>query len=78
MDGGTYNWDSSLSGASPYNMEVVYTCGKGRRFRDPINVNRTYYEFRKKCTWEQTWFPTTNVRMNNLLLSSAKTNFTLT
>ena len=53
-DGGSYS-----GGKTPFETEVVYSCGTGRRFvRQEANGTESSYSEKKfRCEWDGSWSP---------------------
>ena len=59
---GVSDWDrESLSGGkTPYETEVVYSCGHGRRFVN--GTDSSYSEKKFRCEWDGSWSPNDGVK----------------
>ena len=58
-NGGTYDWDPSLTGRTPFGTAVKYGCGEGRKLMRGIDEGSgapiLYDEFFTFCQWNQTY-----------------------
>ena len=55
------DWDrgSYSGGKTPYETEVAYSCGHGRRFvrQEANGAESSYSEKRLRCEWDGSWSP---------------------
>ena len=57
-NGGMYDWNTALTGASPFMTQVTYSCDKGRRLKniDGSPAGYTILQSRTiSCQWDGTW-----------------------
>ena len=58
---GEWDWDRQTysGGLTPFETEVAYSCGQGRRFvRRGKNGAESFYSEKKfKCEWDGSWSP---------------------
>ena len=58
---GEWDWDRQTysGGLTPFETEVSYSCGRGRRFvrREKNGAESFYSEKKFKCDWDGSWSP---------------------
>ena len=63
---GASDWDmqSYSGGQTPFETEVVYSCGQGRRFvgQGANGTESLYSEKKFRCEWDGSWSPKEEVK----------------